>query len=212
MPDLKRPFLGFIVEGDGEFQSYRTIVAKIVENNCCNIPIVNARGCGNIHKNLEEQLNDLVKISYPHVVIVTVDLCDLISQGLSSDCVEAVKNINDQIIRWKKSFTKGKPQMEIIPVIQIQKFETWMIADIESLISAGYISSETKQVAKADSLNNPSLWIQKNFIIPFNSKSPREAKSLFAKTSPSTCSQYSSSFNKFHREVIKAYKSLYSAS
>jgi hypothetical protein len=67
-----RPPVGFVVEGFGEYYAYPTLVAKIVGLGATtNIPRVNARGYGNVVKNLEGHLEDLVRRSHPLRVVVT---------------------------------------------------------------------------------------------------------------------------------------------
>lgn len=205
-----RPPIGFIVEGHGEFNCYPSLFSRIVNDNNTFVPLLNAGGCGTIVKRLKEQLTD-IQITYkPLVIVVTIDLVDVIDQGLFATCVELVNYLDHQVAEWIENST-GDARLNPLPnrvvnVIQIKKFETWMISDIQGLKEAQFVSETVPEVNNADEIASPTNWLNINLQTSISTKSPADAKSLFSVLDPARMVANSKSFDKFHREVTIAYQ------
>lgn len=197
--------LGFIVEGDGEYHSFKSLVAKIIDRQPGHIPMINAGGFGGVLKKekLHENLTDLAKLYKVKKIIVCIDLIDPLNEGLCSSCVELKSIIDRNIESWTTnalSDIRIKFVPEVILVIQIQKFESWMIADVNSLIEND-IFLEVDQLTDVDELKNPSKFIKDYSKVEFNSKNPMFVKTIISKLDPSIMRKNSKSFDKLAREI-----------
>jgi len=85
-----QPPIGFIVEGDGEYYCYPSLVCRILRKRGFDIPIVNAGGCGSLVKRLDDHLDSLVLSKHPYNIIVTLDLKDMLSEHFYSDCKQLI--------------------------------------------------------------------------------------------------------------------------
>ena len=200
-----RPKIGCIVEGEGERYSYPSLISKILKQSHHHVPIVPAGGCGGITRNLEEKLESLFRTHKPESVIVTIDLQDLLKQNLYPTCIDAVRDLDARGIKWieaNKNQVRFHPLPDrIITVVQDKKYESWLISDLESLRDSGLLIETFVGHTDADSVPNPCSWINKNFKMRFNSKSPAEVKRLVSNLDADKMRQCSRSFDKFFREV-----------
>jgi hypothetical protein len=208
-----RPPIGFIVEGYGEYHSYPCLVSKIISNNSLKIPIENAKGNGNIIKNLDEHITDLMLSNKPLYVIITIDLIDNLCETIT-DCKCLFNFINSQITNWKSSHKFDKRvqpfPLSFIIIIQIKKFETWMIADRISLNDSGLINlndNEKINWIDVDNECNPVKWLKEHEKSRLNTKKPKIAKSLLSKQNVKIMKNCSKSFNKFFKEITNCYNS-----
>jgi len=210
---FNRPFIGFIVEGAGEYNAYPTLISKIVGNNKIYSPIINSNGYGGILNHLEENLNDLIKTYHPHSVIITIDLLDVINGNIFSNCKELkaflVKKINSWIKHNQKKLVLSPFPESISVVIQVQRFETWFIADKFTLQRHNYIKlcSKEKPWSNVDEeIKNPCEWLN-SVNNDINLKQPRQCKEVISKLDINEMKLRSYSFNKFFRDVNKIYTS-----
>lgn len=212
---VSRPPIGFIVEGHGEYDSYPTIVSKIVGNGYF-IPRVNAKGNGGILKHLSEHLDDLVTASHPHEIIITIDLQDNIGTMGIDNCIDLKKIVEKQIDDWYAR-SQGSIKMNPLPrsirvVIQDPQFEAWLISDKESLKTDGHIiltGSEGAWSNVDSEVDNPQKWLDAKSGSKFDMKKPSDCKTLAKSLNIDRASSASRSFRKFVNEV-KASKSRWS--
>ncbi len=212
MADLLQPPIGFIVEGKGEYHSYPSIITRILCKSGFKIPIALAGGVGNIIKHLDEHLTDIIVADHPLSIIITVDLIDNIKKGTVGDC----KELCDLLYGNVQSFIdthQSKERFQPFPekfcvVIQVQKFETWFIADKFGLKSENLINLETNELDWQnvdDEVANPIAWLSTKAINTINLKDPEMCKSLSTLIDLDIVKTKSKSFDKFQREVIKHY-------
>lgn len=203
--------IGFIVEGHGEFNCYPSLLNKILGSNGLHAPTVNAGGCGTLVKNVKTHLSDLMLVSNPHSVIITVDLVDILSQELAESCVHLVQSLQDEINEWI-DLSEGDPRLGPLPqnivcVVQVKKFETWLISDIEGLKASGLIIDQATHGVDDVETIEPVKWLKDNLISEQHVKSPKFAKKLTASVSPERMREASMSFDKFYRECHRCYDS-----
>jgi len=202
------PPLGLIVEGEGEFHSYPSLVCRILNLPQLHIPIVNACGVGNLVRHLEDQLNSLVRLRHPYDIIVSIDLKDVIDQHLYSDCAQLKLDLETKAGDWLENAQKNdrlKPlPNRIAIVVHVQQFETWLISDLKNLCSLGI---KVDQIEDVDSkILNPSAWLKEHMPPFYNLKNPKHAKNIVSQLDPSVMMGNSRSFHKFSREVTLSYK------
>jgi hypothetical protein len=208
-----RPVIGFIVEGDGEFKSYPSLVNRILDIQNCYIKALNAKGAGSIVNNLEKHLDDLVIHFKPVNVIITIDLRDNINDGTCQSCTHLVEILQNEIDNW---YTKSRRDNrfdqlpnEIIPVIQIQTLESWFLADLDSLAELPEFNIDASSCNWQnvdDSISNPYIWLSQKVDGSFNLKSPTNVRTIFSRLNIEVMKSKSRSFSKFCREVEKLYK------
>ncbi len=205
-----RPPIGFIVEGHGEYNCYPSLFCRIVDARGIHVPRVNAGGCGSIVKRIDEQLTDLFLASNPLNVIVTVDLHDVLEKGLANDCVELVHKLNRKIKEWRiaaKSDYRLHPlPNKIVCIVQIRKFESWIIADIDGLKYANLLKSGIDIIKDSETITNPCKWLKDNLLIDGCVKSPNVAKKLISALNPKRMRMHNRSFDKFYRDTMAFYK------
>lgn len=206
---ITRPPVGFIVEGDGEYNCYPSLFCRIVNITKVSIPIVNAGGCGSLIMNLEEQLNSLMEAHDPLSVIITVDHEDAIKQKLANSTQELLIKLDQSIQEWKSKANKNErfhtvPE-QIVSVLQIRKFESWMISDLDGLEKSGLLRKNITKITDADGIERPSDWIKKNVLITGSVKKPITAKKVITALDPQRMRLHSHSFNKFYQESVNAY-------
>lgn len=205
-----RPPIGFIVEGMGEYNSYPSLFSRIVNNDHLYIPRINSGGYGGITSNLKEHLSDITLAYHPYTLFITLDLIDVIKANLFNDCSALFDHLilqkNDWLLNAKHD-NRMAPLPEYIQiVIQIQKFETWMISDVTGLIDAGFISPSVSSIKDVDNfITDPCSWLEDNSTQPLNTKNPAVAKTIISSIDPNVMKDNSLSFNKFYREVQKYY-------
>jgi len=207
-----RPPVGFIVEGRGEFDSYPSLLSKVIDESSLNFPRINARGNGGIIRHLHEHLSDIVKTHKPVSVMVTVDLIDLVDEGIFTTCAELLEALVFNLNKWAEdnsSFPKYLPFPEKFSVvIQIPKFESWLIADKRSLCQRGYINipdSEEQWTNVDDEVKNPHKWFHEVSQQGLDLKQPLVCREIAGCIDIDVVKTVSPSFDKFYREVRKLY-------
>ena len=206
---ITRPPIGFIVEGHGEYNCYPSLFCRIVGVSGLHTPCVNAGGCGSVVMHLKEQLTDLFLSVSPISVIITVDLEDVLKQGLATTCAGLLQDLNGKINEWKL-YANNDERLHPLPdriicVVQIKKFESWLISDIGGLKKAGLVDSGLDQIEDAEMISCPDSWLGDNLIITGSVKNPRVAKSVISALRPDVMRMHSRSFDKFFRESVAAY-------
>ena len=210
-----RPSIGFVVEGAGEYHCYPSLVNRIAETDGCFYPRVNAGGCGASLTNLEENLSDLVKSHHPHSIIVTLDLSDIINGGHFETCTELLTSLQGRANDWLLGANEDST-LEPLPdslkvVLQVQKFESWLIADLENLKSNGVIAASAGDGVwnnVDEQVSEPYNWIRSNCTPgqSLNPKNRRHAKKILALVDVATMENCSRSFRKFAKEVRLSYE------
>lgn len=207
---INRPPIGFIVEGLGEYNTYPSLFSRIVGKSNLHIPRINSGGYGGITSNLKEQLNDITFLHHPYAIIITLDLIDVLKANLFTDCVELHTHLFRQSNEWLSDArldNRMNPLPEYIQiVIQIQKFESWMISDIPGLITAGFLAHSLTQIKDVDnSVQDPYTWLKENSLKTLNPKNLEQAKIIISSLNPAYMKTNSNSFDKFFREVQRLY-------
>lgn len=209
----QRPFLGLIVEGDGEYSTFPSIINRLISTRGTFIPIQNARGIGNIIRNIEGFLDDIVIARKPKSVIVTFDLRDALKNIKYDTCQSIKKDFLKRCKQWlsnRKNNQKFQPLPDNIEVvIQIQTFETWLIADTQGLSNHECFCNKIAEIKWTNVDNeviNPMKWIEQKQKKSFNSKNPNAIKRAFGYCCLNNISKCSRSFRKFKKEVTCAYE------
>lgn len=204
-----RPPVGFIVEGHGEYNCYPSLFCKISNCNGFKIPILNAGGCGSIIKRLDEQLNDFLQAESPESIIITVDLKDALHQRLAKDCEDLMEKLSESISKWRIS-AENDSRLHPLPnhiacIIQVRKFESWVISDTEGLKRADLVHANAEQILDVESICEPTNWLRSILKGQNNIKSPQFAKKLVSALDPLVMKQHSQSFEKFYLECQSIY-------
>lgn len=208
---FERPPIGFIVEGHGEYKSYPTLLCRIL-NASLEVPCINTRGFGGITSNLEEHLTDIAITSSPYCIIVTIDLCDAIENGVCRNCAELLDILDGKVDKWFDNINEDDriqyPPERVKTVIQIQNLETWLISDPESLSQVDWMdiciqNCEWDNVD--DDISNPKSWIKERCNPDINFKKPRIVSEIFANHDHTIMAENSNSFDKFLREAESLY-------
>lgn len=208
----QRPQIGFIVEGRGEWNAYQSIAAKI-----CGYPIycrsINTEGYGGITSNIEEHLRDLVSIAHPYHIIVALDMIDVIKAGLFHSCEELKKHLINRVEVWQQQ-ASTHPKFTPLPdsitiVIQVPKFESWLIADFDGISSVGLIKAKDGDTSFEDvdrQVDDPASWL-KDRIQNYRSKDPGVAKKLITASDVTIMQERSRSFRKLAKEILRCISS-----
>jgi len=207
---INRPPVGFIVEGHGEYNCYPSLVGRIISSAGVNIPRVNVGGYGGITRNLGEQLTLLVLAHYPFHIIITIDLKDVLKDKLYDNCEELRIDLEEQAKDWlgnSQHDSRLQPLPERITiVVQIQQFESWIIADISSLNESGCLEAAELEFTNVDQdILNPAAWLRKHLRSDLDQKNPKCAKVIISCLDPNVMRIKSPSFDKFYREVLSSY-------
>lgn len=207
---LERPPIGFVVEGRGEYNCYPSLVCRVVGASGFKVPRVNAGGYGNIVRHLRDQLDVLTLAHHPFHIIVTMDLRDILDDGLYTDCAQLCDDLQKQARDWLRD-ARDDTRLHPLPglvsiVVQVPKFESWMAADIPGLVASGYLQSEPPQCSNVDDeIRDPATWLSRHVTPGRSLKNPRSAKCVVSRLSPTIMREHSRSFDKFCREVESAY-------
>jgi hypothetical protein len=207
---IQRAPIGFIVEGEGEFYCYPSLVCRVLDKRGLYCPVVNAGGYGNIIRHLDDQLTSLTLRCNPCNVIVTVDLKDALDRGLCNDCADLRVCLEQQACNWLLAAMRDS-RLAPLPdrikiVIQVPKFESWVIADVDHLCSSGHIAITEYQLPDVDSqIANPAQWLKERLAPRVSLKNPKHAKEMISKLDPNVMRQNSASFDKFCRETTACY-------
>lgn len=195
----------FIVEGSCEYVTYYSIVSKII-GGPIYFPISNAQGVGNIVKNTERELENLLKVCCPRVVIITLDLDDVLDQKLANNCVELIemikRNFESFISQYKLSNNCYPEECRVIVVDKCH--ETWICADLDGLkrcqlIDETKIDEDFINVDKE--IHNPKKFLESKLHVPQNIKKRNCQKLLISNLNPKEASKNSRSFRKFYKEI-----------
>jgi hypothetical protein len=207
---IQRPCLGFIVEGYGELNSYRSIVQRVLERPIGHIPVSNGEGCGNLVKHLESKLRDLVKTWHPAHIIVTLDGRDLCDLCADDNCPRLRENLQGRADTWlAQQHAAGAlvPLPEsIVVVLQDRAFESWLIADLDGLrlaLDFVHIENEPKWTNVDAQIRNPGAWLDDRLLPGVRLKDPMLPKNLMKYLTPTAMAQNSRSFRKFWKEVAR---------
>jgi hypothetical protein len=198
--------LGFIVEGHCEFEAIPSFVGKTL--GFFNFPMHNAKGIGNIIKNLDMELLLLIKNHKPKNIIITLDASDAIKEGLCNSCVELKEIILESARNFVENQKNGSlvlPQ-NIVVVIADKTYDTWLCSDLEGLKTCQLIDSIkiTESFINVDKeIASPSSWIKSKLKKTANPKNRRHRKIIASSIRPDVGKNFSPSFAKFIREVIK---------
>lgn len=201
--------VGFIVEGHGEYAAYPSIFCRVVDVATEYVPCVNAGGCGSVFKNTHEHLDDLVRAGKPRFVIITVDYIDLIEQGLAHDIESIHDAFKKSIDSWVvKAEADGR--INVIPesielVVQVHKFESWLVADSDSLRDRGFLKDGAPSIDDSDALKDPAAWIRTFFVDGHRVKTPAFVKKVVSAINVETVSEKSKSFSKLDQRCKKFY-------
>ena len=212
-----KPPIGAIVEGDGEYHSYPSLINRILQQTGIYIPIANTKGYARLLDRLESYLDNLANTHRPHSIIVTLDARDPIEGGQFSTCVELAQHLRDRIIAWQESRLVANPnETNAIPVsliLQVQKLESWLIADTTGLAKLTEFPDCLADIIWNDvdsQVDDPERWVKDNTIENFNPKRPRTISEAFAKCDVNTIKDRSRSFRKFTKEINICYNYWYS--
>ena len=208
---MVNPPIGFIIEGHGEFNCYPSLLCRIVGQSGFKVPRVNAGGCGSVVRILAEHLNDLLLVDNPRHIVVTVDLIDILRQGLAESHDDLIAKLNEQASRWRE-VAIGDPRLQPLPeqihcLAQVQKFESWLIADVEGLKTAELVHAHIQQVEDAEVIQDPSGWLKRALVSDSSVKSPNFAKTVVSALDPERMKLRSASFSRFHDTCKSAHSS-----
>lgn len=143
----------------------------------------------------------------PLSVIVTIDLEDVLKQHLASTSDELLSSLNNSIKVWKMN-AGSNPRLQPLPsqikiVIQVRKFETWLLTDIDGLKKEGLLKKNVDKILDAETIPKPSEWIKRN--LSLDVKKPNLAKKVVTALNPEKMRLHSNSFNVFYQESKIAY-------
>ncbi|RNI28850.1 DUF4276 family protein [Rufibacter latericius] len=199
--------LAFIVEGHSEYDTVQTIISKIIGS--CYFPVNNARGIGNIIKNVEKELLLTIKSFKPEKIIIALDYREAQRQGTVNNCIELKELIQEKCNRFIEIQTKNGSLVlpESITVIIVDKtYETWFCADYEGL-KMNDLVDETKIIETFSNVDleipNPDKWLGEKLKGKIDLKSKNNRKVLTRTMRPEIAKDNSRSFRKFYEEVLR---------
>jgi len=133
---IVRPALGCIVEGEGERESFQSLIFRLCQTIVKPIQIAQAHSNGDITANLEDKLTDLADTHAPITIIVCLDLVDALHKNNRFTCCEdLLRDLETRASCWMHSKriidTKLPQQISIVAIIPA--FDGWLFADIETL-------------------------------------------------------------------------------
>jgi len=203
--------LGFVVEGQCEFDCFQSLVSMVLGVRGLHTKLVNARGCGNIVMNLPENLDGLLRACRPHSVVVSVDLMDCIRQNLCTDCAALRRHLLIQYRQWHAARCSDSRYVplpkNVSVVIQDKTFETWFLADPSGMNASGILAKQLPPDLGAvdSSIANPCQYLR-GFMPPGRGlKNPKTAKQALHHLDASEMRRNSRSFDKFARDLEQCY-------
>lgn len=202
--------VGYIVEGFGEYHSFNSMFCKITGKSF-RTPCSKPKGYGRILKSLEVELTDLVIAHSVAVVVVCIDLKDVLSNPAHgfNDCAELRAHLQERADRWllgasQDGRVRVAPQ-RVVVVIQVQKFESWFLADVEAFNASEYCAMPLNQIADVDNMRRDPVAFLREALKPSVSlKSPVFAKRVAGGVRPEVASDSSRSYRKFSKEARSA--------
>lgn len=199
--------IAFIVEGHDEVASFPSLACRILGGHM-HLPCAKAVNNAEIVADLEQLLSQVVIRHHPLSIVVTLDLRDMRDHPELNDC----RLLREELQRRADAWLNGRHAARYLPlprniqiVIQVQTFETWLLADLEGLKSLGYIRTEEAQHSAVDEIDNPLRTLSQAKGRREFKKSPRLVKEIISALEPSVMSTNSRSFAKFCKEVRRAY-------
>ena len=198
--------LALIVEGYCEYDSYPSIINKII--GPCYCPISNAKGIGNITKNTGVELLKLIKVFKPKKIIITLDYREALREKLVKDCIELKDLVMNNCNKFMEDQENGSLTLpeEIVIVIADKTYESWLCADYESLKTSELINETliTEEYINVDiEIPNPNKWLKSKLNDNIDLKSKTNRKKLSNVMNPEIAKENSRSFRKFYEEVSK---------
>ena len=198
--------LALIVEGYCEYDSYPSIISKIIGSGY--YPISNAKGIGNITKNTGDELLKLIKLFKPKKIIITLDYREALREKLVNNCVELRELVTANCKQFLTNQQNGSLTLpeEIVVVVVDKTYESWLCADFESLKSSDLINEEliTESFENVDlEIPNPNKWLNDKLHENVDLKSKTNRKKLSSIMNPEVAKENSRSFRKFYEELKK---------
>ncbi len=198
--------LALIVEGHCEYDTYPSFISKIIGNQYC--PISNAKGIGNITKNIGDELLRVIKFSSPKKIIITLDYREAQREDLVKNCIELKELVSNKCKEFIEGQKNGDLELpdEIVVVIVDKTYESWLCADIEALKENELINEEliTEEFANVDEeIPNPSKWLNEKLKKNVDLKSMANRKKIAKSIRPEIAKENSRSFRKFYNEINK---------
>lgn len=205
--DGYRPPIGYIVEGKMEYNCYLSLFARLNTGWIGKIyePLW-AGGNDEIIYHLDEHLRDLAKSQSPISVIVCVDFRDA-NRKHGFSCEDLKQHLETKASDWlqSKQVQDEKLPEQIIVVVVIQQFESWMLSDMSVIKNLSGFSDlgrfglpDRWTNVDEDCLNPGKVMCQ--IFKDTNVKSPKFAKKIISKCNIDTMKSCSNSFRKFSKE------------
>jgi hypothetical protein len=194
----------FIVEGQCEFDSLNSFIAKIL--GPVYLPVSNAKGIGNIIANTHEELLLVIQYHEPQKVIILLDYRDALRENLVTNCIQLKEMVLNNCRDFFDSQSSGSlilPE-EIVVVVVDKTFETWVCADYEALKANSLFDSSkiTETYSNVDEeIPNPCKWIESKLKKKINIKCRSSRKLIYKTIRPEIAACNSRSFRKFYKEV-----------
>jgi hypothetical protein len=211
--DTNSPLLGFVVEGDGEYQSLRSLLSRGLGIDARDVPIANAFGCSNLATRLEDFLRDLVKSRHPQNVIITVDARDFRGNVALGDCCALKEHLQRRADLWLLDCEQNglflPLPLTVQVIVQDPAFEGWLISDLEGLRRAVDVVTVEEGVEWSNvdkDVANPGLWLKQRLRPGIRLKDPSLPKRLAKHLHPPRMAHTSRSFRKFWKEVCLIYQ------
>jgi hypothetical protein len=209
---LRRPFVGFVVEGRTEHETFPSLACRCASVTGLNIPRADAKGTNKLRTDLEEHLKDLVSTHHPYVVIVALDSRDTIRDGSFEDCAQMRLHLQGRCERWleqERQVGRLEPlPTRVVVVAQHPTFEAWLIADLVGLAKTTTVVRDVDTVVEWSNVDadvaNPGGWLAER-VIPGVKLKPNGALAIVRNVNVAVIEQRSRSFAKFAKEVRSAY-------
>jgi len=200
----ERPKIGFIVEGHCEYDSIPSFVGKIL--GYFNFPIQNAKGIGNILRNLENELYLLIKIHEPQNIIISLDYLEAYKEGYCADCIDLKRKVYAKVNEFIRTHSMSSLVMpeNVTVVIADKTFDSWLCSDLEGLKCCSLINPDSITeifVNTDEEIDNPGFWLKGKTKDSIDFKNRRYRKALASSIRPEVGELYSRSFRKFIKEV-----------
>lgn len=198
--------LALIVEGYCEYDSYPSIINKIISP--CYCPISNAKGIGNITKNTGDELLKIIKLFKPNKIIITLDYREALRENFVDNCIELKELVVNNCNQFLESQQNGNLTLpdEIVVIVADKTYESWLCADYESLKTSDLINETliTEEFENVDlEIPNPNKWLNSKLKEDVDLKSKTNRKKLSSIMNPSIAKDKSRSFRKFFEEISK---------
>jgi len=214
MSDLAlRPLLGLVVEGHCEFNCLPTAACRVVGSSL-NIKKSHPQGNGRVLHKLAEELSDIVVVHKPYWLIAVLDLVDALEDGTYISCKQVLEALSASVAKWF-AMAQSDPRLSPLPsgvsvVLEIPEYESWLIADCQGLAESALVDAAkcTHSCTNVDDdIPNPDKWLHECLVERIDTKRKENCEALFSGVKVSRAREHSKSFDKFCREVEKAYAS-----